>query len=64
MFAAHPSLNLPPNTRQQLWRYYKPERLHDLLTSSELFFTELSHFDDALETATTVVLQGVDVAHS
>jgi len=49
MFAAHPSLTLPPNTRQQLWRYYSAERLRDLLTSSELFFTELSRFDDALE---------------
>jgi len=49
MFAAHPALTLPAKARQQLWRYYTAERLRDLLTSSELFFTELSRFDDALE---------------
>lgn len=49
MFVRHKALNIPPNTRQYLWRYFPYERLLDLLNTEELFFTHLPAFSDALE---------------
>jgi hypothetical protein len=42
-------LRRPRNSRQALWRYYPENRLLDLLSTSELFFTHLPAFNDRLE---------------
>lgn len=54
MFERHKALRYPTNTRQSLWRYFPYERLLDLLSSGELFFTHVPAFSDGLEGSLTV----------
>lgn len=53
MFERHKALRYPANSRQSLWRYFPYERLLDLLTSEELFFTHVPAFSDGLEGSLT-----------
>jgi hypothetical protein len=53
MFERHNALCYPADSRQPLWRYFPYERLLDLLSSEELFFTHLPAFSDGLEGSLT-----------
>jgi hypothetical protein len=53
MFSPSSTLQRPPNSRQQLWRYLSGERLLDLLRSEELFFAHLPVLEDQHEGALT-----------
>jgi hypothetical protein len=54
MFERHKAMKYPANSRQALWRYFPYERLLDLLTSEELFFTHVPAFSDGLEGSLTM----------
>jgi hypothetical protein len=53
MFERHNALRYPADSRQPLWRYFPYERLLDLLSAEELFFTHLPAFSDGLEGSLT-----------
>jgi hypothetical protein len=53
MFEASSTLARPANSRQPLWRYLSAKRLHDLLSTGELFFAHLPILEDAFEGALT-----------
>jgi hypothetical protein len=53
MYETSSVLTEPTRSSQQLWRYYAPERLLDLLRTEELFFTHLPAFSDGLEGSLT-----------
>jgi hypothetical protein len=49
MYKTPTVLNRPKSSLQPLWRYLSCERLVDLLTSEELYFTHLPRLSDGLE---------------
>jgi hypothetical protein len=53
MYEASPKLVRPQNSLQPLWRYLSARRLHDLLSSDELFFAHLPALEDGYEGALT-----------
>jgi len=53
MFEQQSDLRYPTDDTQALWRYVTSERLLDLLTSEELYFTHVLAFSDALEGSLT-----------
>ena len=53
MFEQQSDLRYPTEDMQALWRYVTSERLLDLLTSEELYFTHVLAFSDGLEGSLT-----------
>lgn len=53
MYEQHVKLRRPENSRQWLWRYMPLRWILDLLSTGEIFFTNLSKFSDGLEGALT-----------
>lgn len=53
MFGTSPKLVRPQNSLQPLWRYLSARRLHDLLSSGELYFSHLPALEDNYEGALT-----------
>lgn len=53
MFEQQSVLRCPTEGTQALWRYVTSERLLDLLTSEELYFTHVLAFSDGLEGSLT-----------
>ena len=49
MYGKHSYLKRPANSLQPLWRYFKYERLIDLLSTETLFFCRLSRMSDRWE---------------
>lgn len=49
MYKSHRNLLIPSNSRQRLWRYFKYERLVELLSCEAMYFRRLSRLEDKLE---------------
>lgn len=53
MYGKSSTLKPPTNSLQQLWRYFRYDRLIELLSTEDLFFAHLSKLSDGLEGSLT-----------
>lgn len=51
----HPALEVPVDTSQKLWRYFKTERFIEFLRTGQLYFASARQFADPFEGAVAVL---------